>query len=87
MGAKQIAIIIVSLIVGIYLLINALIFLVNMGNSSPEESAEDVGELIVKAAVPWWIPILAWFSSLGGIISIILVGLFIIFLKWIKEIK
>lgn len=45
------------------------------------------GELIGQAAIPWWIGILTWLSQGGGIISAILIILFILFLIWIGEFR
>jgi hypothetical protein len=53
-------------------------------NPLPENS-EKGAELIVESAIPWWIGVIEWLASLRGIIAVILIIVFIYFLKWIEK--
>ena len=60
--------------------------IVSTTDPSPE-NIEKGTELIAESAVPWWIGIIEWLASLPGLIAAVLIIVFIIFLKWIGEIR
>ena len=84
MKAKQIAILIVFLLFTLPLLLKVIIYSSNISN--PEATINKTAELIGEAAVPWWINVINWLADLRTLGALLIIG-FIIFLKWIGEIK
>lgn len=87
MKSKEIAILIVFLVFILPLLIKCLFWaIISITNPSPE-NIEKGAELIAESAIPWWIGVIEWLASLRGIIAVVLIIVFIYFLKWIGVIK
>ena len=87
MDGKQIGAII-GLIVAIPLLISLASWSIKNAKDpgNPDNLNEGV-EIIADSAIPWWLGIFEWLAGLPGIIAAILIIGFVIFLKWIGEIK
>jgi len=86
MKPKEIAILIIFVVFTLPFLLKLLSWTFVSTTNPSSESIEKGGELIAEAAVPWWIGVIEWLSSLQGIGAILIVG-FIFFLRWIGEIK
>lgn len=85
MKSKEIAILMVFLVVILPLLIKSLsLAIISITNPSPE-NIEKGAELIAESAIPWWIGVIEWLANLRGIIAVVLIIVFIYFLKWIKK--
>ena len=87
MNGKQVGLII-GLIFLIPTLIGLFIWSVNLSNDPTNtNNLEDGAELMVDIAVPWWLGIFEWIGSLPSLIATFLIIGFVLFLKWIGEVK
>ena len=61
-------------------------FLKVLENPSQENINPSV-ELVAQSQIPWWIGVIEWLANIKGEIGAFLLIGFLIFLKWIGEIK
>jgi len=53
---------------------------------NPENLEEGIG-IMSDSIIPWWLGILEKLANIGGIVGAILVVGFVLFLKWINQVK
>ncbi|MDD5474800.1 MAG: hypothetical protein PHU34_11750 [Candidatus Methanoperedens sp.] len=86
MKAKEIAILIVFLLFTLPFLIRFGIWIIASTTTPSPEHIGKGAEFIAESAIPWWVQVIEWLTSLGDIGAYLIVG-FIFFLIWIGEIK
>lgn len=78
----------IGLVLGLPTLIALFIWSAHMASNpgDPSQAAEGA-EILAKSAVPWWVGVFQWLAGLPGIIGAILIIGFVLFLKWIGEVR
>lgn len=72
---KQSIVLVIFFLFVLPLLIKVVIFSVSVVNKPPEDSAQEMANLMEGAAVPWWVDVIDKLADLGTLGALLIIGI------------